>query len=138
MILTARRVVVATLAATAVAASMARTAGQTKPACDPDNGGLTLPSGFCALVVANNLGAARHLAIAPNGDLYVALQRGGGPGETATRGGVAALHDADGDGRFETTETFGDESTTGIALRNGYLYVAHPLDVQRYKMTVGQ
>ena len=29
--------------------------------CDPDNGGLKLPQGFCALVVADNLGAARHL-----------------------------------------------------------------------------
>jgi hypothetical protein len=25
--------------------------GQVKPMCDPDNGGLTLPPGFCALVV---------------------------------------------------------------------------------------
>ena len=47
--------------------------GQAKPMCDPDNGGITLPMGFCALVVADNLGAARHMAVAPNGDLYVAL-----------------------------------------------------------------
>ncbi|HEX7138227.1 MAG TPA: hypothetical protein VF219_10285 [Vicinamibacterales bacterium] len=98
------------------------------PACDPDNGGLGLPTGFCALVVADGLGAARHLAVAPNGDTYVAL-RGGG---------VVALRDGDGDGRFEIKEKFGTDSTTGIVLRNGYLYVAHPLSVQRYKMTPGQ
>src|SRR4029434_6779164 len=51
--------------------------GQAKPMCDPDNGGLKLPMGFCALVVADNLGVARHMAVAPNGDLYVALQSSG-------------------------------------------------------------
>jgi len=97
-------------------------------ACDPDNGGLTLPTGFCAAVVANNLGEARHAAAAANGDLYVALMNGG----------VAALHDADGDGRFEVTEKFGAGSITGIELHNGYLYVAKMNSVERYKMTPGQ
>src|ERR1700681_892885 len=87
------------------------------PTCDPDNGGLKLPAGFCALVVADGLGTARHLAVAPNGDLYVSL-RSGRP-DTATRGGVVALRDADGDGRFEIKEPFGDESTTGLGFRNG-------------------
>ena len=41
------------------------------PACDPDSGGLKLPQGFCALVVADELGAARHLTVGANGDLYV-------------------------------------------------------------------
>ena len=45
------------------------------PACDPDNAGLTLPSGFCASLVAEGLGTARHLVAAPNGDVYVALRR---------------------------------------------------------------
>lgn len=45
------------------------------PNCDPDNGGLTLPKGFCALVVADNLGAARHAWVAPNGDLFIALEK---------------------------------------------------------------
>src|SRR5580698_546111 len=97
-------------------------------ACDPDNGGLTLPPGFCALVVANNLGEARHATVAANGDLYVALMNGG----------IAALHDGDGDGRFEVSEKFGDDSVTGIELRDGYLYVAKMNSVERYKMTPGQ
>jgi glucose/arabinose dehydrogenase len=103
------------------------------PACDPDNGGLTLPAGFCAFVAADGLGTARHLTVAPNGDLYVALQ-GGTNGE----GGVVALHDADSDGRFETKERFGQKSTTGIALRNGYVYIATMNSVERYKLTPGQ
>jgi len=102
------------------------------PACDADNGGITLPAGFCAEVVADGLGAARHLVVAPNGDVYVALQ---GDGEM---GGVEALRDANGDGKFEVKEHFGSGSLTGIGLRNGYLYVAGFNTVQRYKMTPGQ
>ena len=97
-------------------------------ACDPDNGGLTLPPGFCAAVVANDLGQARHATVAPNGDLYVALMDGG----------VAALRDADGDGRFEIREKIGSGSATGIEYRGGYLWVAHVNSVERYRMTPGQ
>src|SRR5258708_30507049 len=50
------------------------------PACDANSGGLTLPAGFCALVAADNLGTARHLAVAANGDVYLALMDGGGGG----------------------------------------------------------
>src|SRR5579872_2559210 len=78
------------------------------PACDPNNGGITLPAGFCAFVAADGLGEARHIAVAPNGDVYVALMNGG----------VAALRDTNGDGRFEMKEKFGSTSVTGIALHN--------------------
>src|SRR5579872_3408759 len=78
--------------------------GAGTPSCDADNGGIKLPAGFCALVAADDLGPARHLAVAPNGDLFVALQ---GAGE---KGGVVALRDTNGDGRFEMEEHFGDES----------------------------
>ena len=98
------------------------------PACDLDNGGIKLPPGFCAFVAADGLGPARHMAVAANGDLYVAIKDGG----------VAALHDSNGDGRFEVKEKIPGASTTGIALHNGYLYVATPNTVQRYKMTPGQ
>ena len=54
--------------------------GQAKPICDPDNGGIKLPAGFCALVVADNLGPARHMTVAPNGDLVAALKTSGGRG----------------------------------------------------------
>jgi glucose/arabinose dehydrogenase len=111
--------------------------GQAKPTCDPDNGGLKLPAGFCALVVADNLGVARHMAVAPNGDLYVALQTGGGRGQPQTGGGAVALRDANGDGKFEVKEPFGSGSTTGIALRNGYVYLAHPLTIERLRLTAG-
>ena len=63
------------LIATAVAVSPAGlaqdkaqgTAGAKEPnGCDQDNGGLTLPAGFCAAVFADNLGRARHLTVAPS------------------------------------------------------------------------
>jgi glucose/arabinose dehydrogenase len=100
--------------------------------CDTDSGGITLPAGFCALIAADGLGTARHIAVAPNGDVFVALQGGG------ERGGVVALRDTHGDGKFDMKEHFGQGSLTGIAVRNGYLYVAGINTVQRYKMTPGQ
>jgi glucose/arabinose dehydrogenase len=104
--------------------------GQGKITCDPGNGGIMLPAGFCAVVAADNLGTARHLTVAANGDTYVALQ--------AKPGGVVALRDANGDGKFETKESFGQDSITGIALHNGYLYVAKLNSIERFKMTPGQ
>jgi glucose/arabinose dehydrogenase len=122
-------------AACAIAAVFLSTArgAAAPPACDPDNGGLKLPPGFCALVVANDLGAARHMAVAPNGDLYVSLMTGRGQPP-----GVVALRDTNGDGKMDVTERFGDKSTTGIALHNDFLYVATTTSVERYKMTKGE
>jgi len=101
-----------------------------KLVCDPGNGGITLPAGFCAIVAADNLGTARHLTVAANGDVYVALQ--------AKPGGVVALRDANGDGKFEIKESFGAGSVTGIAIRNGYVYLAKVNSVERFKLTPGQ
>src|SRR5690348_2429373 len=94
--------ILGSIAAAAVAASTLLTVhGQGLPKCDPDNGGIRLPQGFCALVVADNLGAACHMVASPNGDLYVALMTSGGRGQPQTGGGAVALRDADGDGKFE-------------------------------------
>jgi glucose/arabinose dehydrogenase len=98
--------------------------------CAPDNAGLTLPRGFCALVVADTLGAARHLVAAPNGDLLVAVR---GP-----NGGVIALRDEDGDGVAETRRRFGVGGGTGIALTDGHLYFATDDAVVRWAWRAGQ
>src|SRR5687768_18594813 len=82
------------------------------PACDPDNGGLTLPAGFCVLVVADNLGIGRQMAVAANGDLFVSLRNV----DAKTPGAIVALRDADRDGKFEVQEKFGNQGGTGIAL----------------------
>ena len=67
------------------------------PGCDPDNGGLKLPQGFCAAVIADNVGKGRHLVVASNGDLFLSLETGRG----GTGGGVVALRDTDGDGKMD-------------------------------------
>ncbi len=109
------------------------TGGAAGPACDPDNGGLTLPQGFCATVVAENIGPARHLVVAPNGDLYVSTQNGG----RGATGGVVALHDSDGDGKMDKREKFGTDGATGVALRNGYVYYATTNSIVRQKLDAG-
>src|SRR5438270_463638 len=129
---------VVTAAGISLGALMITAHGQSKIACDPDNGGITLPQGFCALVVATDVGTARHMAVAANGDLYVATQSRGGRGAPETGGGVVALRDTNGDGKFDTREQIGTGSTTGVALRNGYLYLAHPKTIERFKMAAGQ
>ncbi|MDQ3368918.1 MAG: hypothetical protein M3680_26130, partial [Myxococcota bacterium] len=41
--------------------------------CAADNGGITLPAGFCASVFADGLGRARHMAVTPSGDIFVII-----------------------------------------------------------------
>ena len=120
-------------AAGAAAVMLSLTAGAAGPACDPDNGGLKLPPGFCALVVAENVGPARHLAVAPNGVLYVSTQNGRG-----APGGVVALQDTNGDGKMESREHFGSDGATGVALHNGYVYMATTKSIVRYKLGPGE
>src|SRR5438045_2142175 len=81
---------------------------QAKPICLPDNGGFTLPEGFCALVVAKGLGPVRHLAVAPNGDLFAAVAR--------ESGGLVVLRDTDGDGKADVTQRTGEMGGHGLAL----------------------
>ena len=129
-----KRAISFAVAAVCAAAVVSRIGGAAAPACDADNGGIKLPQGFCAAVVADNIGPARHLVVAANGDLFASLQGGrGGAG-----GGIVALRDADGDGKFETKEQFGQGSATGIGLRNRYIYYATPTQIIRYKLPPGQ
>lgn len=95
--------------------------------CDPDDGGLDLADGFCATVVADNLGPTRHLTVADNGDVYAALR------QETQGGGLVALRDTDGDYTADQTEYFGAEGGTGIGLREGYLYFGTDDAVWRYQ-----
>ena len=98
-------------------------------ACDANNGGLTLPDGFCATVVADTLGATRHLTVAENGDIYAAVRN------PDNGGGIVALRDADGDAKADRIEYFGDTGGTGIGLRNGYLYFGADTFIERRAFT---
>jgi len=122
---------VAPTAPDAVTVADRRTGTAAAIQCDPDNAGLTLAADFCALAVVKGVGRARHMAVRPNGDLYVAIDNV--PGGAV--GGILALRDADGDGRAEIQERFGDNGANGIAWSNGHLYFAPNDRVVRYSFT---
>jgi glucose/arabinose dehydrogenase len=102
--------------------------GTVSDKCDADNGGLILPTGFCAVVVARDVGRARHMAVRPNGDLYVAINNV--PGGAA--GAVLALRDDDGDGRADQMERFGPTGGNGVAWGEGQLFFSPDDRVLRY------
>jgi glucose/arabinose dehydrogenase len=133
-----RRLATALLFACAAATAFAQQNRPPNP-CDADNGGLTLPQGFCAKVIADVGGPARHVAVAPNGDLYTVLAVAGGPLAPPPSGpptpGVVALRDADRDGKYEQIERFGPGlQGTGILWYDGYLYVGADQQVVRFRM----
>jgi glucose/arabinose dehydrogenase len=99
--------------------------------CAYDNGGLTLPAGFCAMIAHDGIGPARHIDVAPNGNVYVALSRPTGGGA------IVALRDADGNGTLDEVERFGDVGGTGMAVRGGRLYFGANTFILRYPLGAG-
>jgi glucose/arabinose dehydrogenase/cytochrome c5 len=116
------------LPALVLAGLCAASAYSALPKPDDDDGDIKLPAGFRALVVADDLGPLRHLAVAPNGDIYAKTRKAG----------IIALRDTNGDGRADVTESFGGGGGTGIAVRDGWLYHSSTTTVYRYKLTPGQ
>ena len=102
-------------AAAALLAVGAAAFAQPAPSCPADNGGITLPSGFCATIFADNLGHARHMVVAPNGVLYVNTWSGRYYRNDAPPDGgfLVALKDSKGDGRADVIERFGDSERAG-------------------------
>jgi glucose/arabinose dehydrogenase/cytochrome c553 len=106
------------------------------PPGDPDNGGLVLPGNFEAVVVADNIGRPRHLAVNTNGDVYVKLR-------SPNPKGVVGLRDTDNDGKADVKEVFGDyedtgEYGTGMRIYKGYIYFSTAGEVYRQKLTAGK
>lgn len=99
---------------------------------DTDNGGLTLPDGFSALVVAHEIGRGRHIDVNDNGDIYVSLA------QHDENKGIACLRDTTGDGRADVIEYTGEHTGTGIKLHKGYLYFGADTAVVRYPLQTGE
>ncbi len=104
------------------------------PKTDADNGGLFLPDGFGALVVADSVGLTRHLAVNDNGDIYVKLRIVEGDS------GNVALRDTNNDGRADIFQRFGDYPNDGsfateMRIHKGYLYFSSERVVYRQKLT---
>jgi glucose/arabinose dehydrogenase len=137
---------------TNVATSTAAGSATTPPrehTCDEDNGSITLPSGFCATVFADNIGHARHIAVAPSGDVYVNTwvhkDMAGNIPTNPPGGFVVALRDADRDGHAERNERFGaafqpgkEGGGTGIAIYNDAVYVEVDDKIVRYALAGGE
>src|SRR4051812_45676269 len=75
---------------------------------DADNAGLKLPQGFDALKVTDGLGEARHIAVTPQGDIYVKLS------SLKNGKGIYFLHDNNGDGKADVKTGFGNYTGTGM------------------------
>lgn len=95
---------------------------------DVNNGGIKLPARFGAIVVAKDLGRARHLAVNSNGDVYVKLEK------LKDGKGILQLSDANGDGKADQVTGFGNYIGTGMVIKDGYLYASSNTDVYRYKL----
>src|SRR6202022_2026391 len=110
-----------------------------------DNGGITLPKGFCATIFADGIGHARQLAVAPGGTVYVNTWSGVYyKNDTPPAGGfLAALKDTKGSGQADVVRRFGEtfaeggRGGTGIALYMGSLYAEINDRIVRYPLTDG-
>ena len=109
-------------------ASCKHPAKTTGLAADAGNGGIELPSGFSALIVADNLGSGRHIAVRDNGDIYLALL------EFNKGKGIVAIRDTTGDGKADIVAYFGDLPGTGIQIHKNHLYFAHDTVILRYNL----
>ncbi len=116
------------------------------PACPGDNGGLTLPNGFCATIIADGIGHVRQLAAAADGTVYVNTWSGPYYKEDKPPpdGFLVALKDTKGDGhaglvqRFGQTFAEGGHGGTGIGLYNGALYAEINDRIVRYRLKEGE
>jgi glucose/arabinose dehydrogenase len=109
--------------------------------CDPDNGGITLPSGFCAVVVADLVvdgrpAQARHMAVTPSGDVFVAINS---PGNRNPSTGIIGLRDTTGDGRADVQSRFSPGlGGSGIAWGEALLYFGANDRVLRFRLPAGR
>jgi glucose/arabinose dehydrogenase len=93
---------------------------------EPD--GLVLPPGFHASIVSEGLGPIRHLAVRPNGDLYIST-----PVDRQNKGdGIIAVH-LDANHKADHVDHFGAVAGgTAIRFYKGALYAASASSIYRF------
>jgi glucose/arabinose dehydrogenase len=95
----------------------------------PGDTSIKLPSGFTATVVAGELGRARHIAVTPNGVIFVKMAK-----LKDHKAGIYRLQDnGSSDGKMAKT-SFGTFAGTGMAVRKGWLYASSDEEVFRYEL----
>jgi glucose/arabinose dehydrogenase len=127
---------------TSVQAQLGRVSGAaTQRVCE--TAGLQLPAGFCATIFSDRAAGARHIVVAPNGDVFIntnatgpATRLAAASGRVET-GNILALRDRDRDGRADSTRRFGVGGGTGIALQGNFLYATAGNSVVRYRLPSG-
>jgi glucose/arabinose dehydrogenase len=116
---------------------------QPKPAAACATGGLSLSPGFCATVIADNLGHVRHMALAPDGTIYANTWSGSYyVGQPPPAGGflVAIKPRASGPAevaRFGQSPADGVAGGTGVAVYKGYVYAEVNDKIVRYALGAG-
>jgi glucose/arabinose dehydrogenase len=85
-----------------------------------------VPAGFKVSVFAEGFAEPRWLAVAPNGDVFVA---------DSAAGAVVVLHDPQKTGRAESRDIFADHLILpfGIAFHDDYVYIASTNEVLRFR-----
>ena len=97
----------------------------------PDGASLDVLPGFRANLFAERLGHARWLAVAPNGDVFLAEPR---------FGRITLLRDSSGSGHADFTSVFasGFDQPHGMAFHHGHLYIADLQGIWRLSYAPGQ
>lgn len=120
------------------------TGAVTAASCASDSAatGIAVPTGFCATVFADTIGHARHIVVAPNGDVYVNTWSGAYyPNSPPPAGGfLVAMRDTNRDGRADVIQRFGDTPANkgsggvGVALYNGAIYAEETGRILSFKL----
>ncbi len=87
---------------------------------------LILPQGFTSSIVADSLGAVRHLAVNKHGDIYVKLSA------LKNGKGILWLSDTDQDGKMDRSIGFASYPGTGIRIHGDALYASSNSGVYKY------
>jgi glucose/arabinose dehydrogenase len=84
-----------------------------------------VPPGFKVSIFAKDFALPRWLAVAPNGDIFVA---------DSSANAVIVLHQSDGTSKSDSRETFADHLNLpfGIAFHDDYVYIANTNEVVRF------
>ncbi|MDI9336829.1 MAG: PQQ-dependent sugar dehydrogenase [Alphaproteobacteria bacterium] len=85
---------------------------------------ILVPKNFLIEIIADNIGSARHLTVAPNGDIYVKLN------DLKDGKGIVKLQK---NGATYTQYYFGNYEGTGICIQGNYLYASSNEAVYKYQ-----
>ena len=91
---------------------------------------IILPAGFSATIIADSLGAIRHLVVNNQGNIYVKLNSL----KNSNGKGIYFLTDTNHDGKMEKKTAFANYPGTGIKINGQYLYSTSNSGVFRYKL----